>query len=395
MKKISIALLILILTFSSVGVFAATTEDGIIYDGSKNTGYSGTNTDIYIPSLIDKTIVITTVGKDAFKNKGIQSVEVGEGIKRIEEGAFEGSSLIFCVLPKTLERLDNNAFKSCRYLSAIVFQSETCVLGKDSLKGTSNDLNVSVPCSADLNAWKNNIANAKGDTSFLLVPDHEWTETNLKDANGNKVQVCEHCGVYSAEPVENIPFTDVPSKSWYYSAVATAYSYGIINGVTLTTFEPEKNMTRAEAVKIAAMIYSIQMDSTRETANALLQKSKESKVWYEPYIDYGLLEGFIPLDSEMAGDDFDWSKNATRDEMAFLFANADRNTEIKNRVAYNFIPDVDESTKYGPEILALYQRGVAQGSDATHRYKPGDNVKRNEVATFITRLMVDDTRITF
>lgn len=392
MKKLSIALLVLIMAFSSVGVFAATSAEGFVYNGTKITDYSGEDVDVYIPSVLDGQ-KITTIGSKAFQNKFIINAEIEEGITGIESGAFSGSDLIFCILPSTLSSVGEDAFKNCSDLQAIVFQSTFCSLGKNSLKGTAEDLNISVPCDADINSWYTGLVAAKGDSDFVLNYEHEWIETDLKDANGNPVSKCDHCGVYSADPVGAIPFTDVPLNSWYYSAVATAYSYGIINGMTATTFAPEKNMTRAEAVKIAAMVYSVQMDSTRETANALLELSKASAVWYEPYVAYGLSEGFIPLESEFASEDFNWSKNATRAEMAFLFANADRNTTVKNRVTYDIIPDVNENTKYGPEILALYQRGIAQGSDAVHTYKPNDNVKRNEVATFITRLMVEDTRV--
>jgi len=42
-------------------------------------------------------------------------------------------------------------------------------------------------------------------------------------------------------------FTDVPSGAWYSPYVGTAYSYGIVNGISQTKFAPESLITRQEA----------------------------------------------------------------------------------------------------------------------------------------------------
>ena len=41
-------------------------------------------------------------------------------------------------------------------------------------------------------------------------------------------------------------FTDVKSNHWYYGAVAWAYSEGVVNGMTDTTFQPNGVLTRAQ-----------------------------------------------------------------------------------------------------------------------------------------------------
>ena len=47
------------------------------------------------------------------------------------------------------------------------------------------------------------------------------------------------------------PFADVPSSAWYAGAVATAYDYKLVSGVSATAFAPENTISRQEA---AAMI---------------------------------------------------------------------------------------------------------------------------------------------
>ena len=46
------------------------------------------------------------------------------------------------------------------------------------------------------------------------------------------------------------PFADVPSDSWYASAVRYVCANGFFNGTSATTFAPEGNMTRAMFVTV-------------------------------------------------------------------------------------------------------------------------------------------------
>lgn len=73
------------------------------------------------------------------------------------------------------------------------------------------------------------------------------------DPNGNMLRCQVAQAFYNMfgegqKPAGKLPFTDVSTKAWYYDAVAWANGEGIANGTSLTTFQPEKNLTRAEAV---------------------------------------------------------------------------------------------------------------------------------------------------
>ena len=65
-------------------------------------------------------------------------------------------------------------------------------------------------------------------------------------------------------------FTDVKAGSWYASYVGTAYSYGIVNGKTATTFDPEGTITRQEAAAMVARAAKLcGMDTELETYEIL------------------------------------------------------------------------------------------------------------------------------
>ncbi len=65
-------------------------------------------------------------------------------------------------------------------------------------------------------------------------------------------------------------FTDVKAGSWYASYVGTAYSYGIVNGRTATTFDPEGTIIRQEAAAMVARAAKLcGMDTELETYEIL------------------------------------------------------------------------------------------------------------------------------
>ena len=57
--------------------------------------------------------------------------------------------------------------------------------------------------------------------------------------------------IYAVFPEEfKLPFADVPENKWSYKAIKNLYFAGLINGVTDTLFEPERNITREEVAAI-------------------------------------------------------------------------------------------------------------------------------------------------
>ena len=70
-------------------------------------------------------------------------------------------------------------------------------------------------------------------------------------------------------------FTDVTADKWYAPYIGTAYAYGIVNGKSATTFDPEGTITRQEAAAMVARAAKLcGMDTSLETyeiLNALAQ----------------------------------------------------------------------------------------------------------------------------
>ena len=179
-----------------------------------------------------------------------------------------------------------------------------------------------------------------------------------------------------------LPFTDVKTSDWFYNDVKNAYDKGLINGKTATTFEPNSNLTYAEAVKLAAC-----MNQRNATGMVTLVNGNP---WYATYVGYAQDNGIISKD-------YDWNAKATRAGYMEIFANALPAANLKpvNNVPDGAIPDVPMSHPQADAIYTLYRAGILQGSDSQHSCKPNDNIKRSEVAAILTRMMDVKERISF
>jgi len=178
------------------------------------------------------------------------------------------------------------------------------------------------------------------------------------------------------------PFTDVTADQWYYSDVENAYTMGLINGKTATTFAPQDKLTYAEAVKLAACMHQ------RYTTGAVTLTN--GNPWYQSYVDYCKTNGIITKD-------YAWEMNATRAGYMEIFANAlpaEALAEI-NQIADGAIPDVPVTHTQAGAIYKLYRAGILQGNDAEHNCDPYANIMRSEVAAILTRMMDSTERIEF
>ncbi len=87
--------------------------------------YSGSSPDVIVPAFYEGLPVVG-VGAfafmDATTSTQIRSVRLPEGVKKIEENAFRGCSMLESVsLPATLESIGFGAFYGCKALKSVTF----------------------------------------------------------------------------------------------------------------------------------------------------------------------------------------------------------------------------------------------------------------------------------
>jgi len=174
-------------------------------------------------------------------------------------------------------------------------------------------------------------------------------------------------------------FTDVPSAEWYAKEVKSTFELGLMNGIGGGLFDPNGNVTVAEAITMASRAASINAGETIPSADG---------EWYQMYVNYATSKGFV---KEGQFDNFD--RPAKRYEVAKIFEDAmpDGYFAAKNDVAA--IPDVDKAQPYHDDLLSLYKAGVVMGSDAYGNFRPEDNITRAEAAAIINRVALPENRL--
>lgn len=177
-------------------------------------------------------------------------------------------------------------------------------------------------------------------------------------------------------------FTDVPAGSWYEADVKKCYELGLMSGTGKNKFNPNGQITLAEAILMADRVHNIYNGGNGNITGSYSD-------WANNAAEFGLRHVLFTTD------DFEtYTRAAKRNELAYLFANSVPASEV---VAINSIiglPDVDSGTKYNTKILRLYRAGVLTGSDAKGSFQPDSNITRKEAAAIINRLVTPSSRKT-
>ena len=148
-KRLLSLLLVLVMILSAmplsgISAFAATSGDfeyEILEDGTAEIiWYSGTETDLVIPSEIDGHKV-TSIGMSAFysgSGENFKSVYIPEGVVKIGSQAFDNcQNLEEIKLPDTLETIEHSAFNNCSSLTTITIPKNVDSIGFSAFYGCS------------------------------------------------------------------------------------------------------------------------------------------------------------------------------------------------------------------------------------------------------------------
>ena len=133
MKRIKLILLTVLTAFGNLRTYAydfsATNEDGVkIYYNIVNNEAEVTNGEQYsgnikIPSLVtyqDKTYQVTSIGDQAFKYSGLESIEIPNTIKYIGYYAFYACTNLSSIeIPNSVQSIGYYVFSNCSNLSTI------------------------------------------------------------------------------------------------------------------------------------------------------------------------------------------------------------------------------------------------------------------------------------
>ena len=194
-----------------------------------------------------------------------------------------------------------------------------------------------------------------------------------KDPEGNLLQNLVGTGLFFVP--EDFPFYDVDSNDWFYEPVKSAWQNDLIDGVTARYFKPERSLTVAQGVKLAAALHQKQ-----SVGFVTLQNGGAH--WYDNYVNYAVANSLIEAAYQSKSAE-DMNKAVTRAEFVHILSKL-LNAGTINTV--NNIPDVKSGDAYADEIFAFYRAGILTGSDRLGTFHPESSLKRSEAAAILVRL---------
>ena len=187
---------------------------------------------------------------------------------------------------------------------------------------------------------------------------------------------------------EKASFSDVSGKDWYDRWVNLAYSMGMMEGTGGGRFEPLKELTVAETLRLAACLES------RAIQDDFHLQSTSGSLWYSSSVTYCEAVGIISYGEYGKGD---FNRPVSRAEMARIFSktSAVRGMENVNDLerVRSVVSDVDKDHYAAEAIYGLYAKGVFAGKDSAYSFYPEENLTRAEAATVIARITRPEHRI--
>ena len=206
---------------------------------------------------------------------------------------------------------------------------------------------------------------AKGYTGNVTIP---YTGTNN---SGKTFSGVVRIAVTSYKKL----FSDVTEDKWYYDTVSIVCDANLMRGTSDTTFNPEGSMTVAEAITMGARLYNSIRGGTDVTFTA-----SASGNWYDVYVSFAIKNGIIKAD-----DFSDYTRTATRAEMAYIFYHSVTPAYLSAINSWNSLPDVTIYDKYGSEIYSLYNAGILTGNDSYGTFGPSSEITRAQAAAILGR----------
>lgn len=180
-----------------------------------------------------------------------------------------------------------------------------------------------------------------------------------------------------APPVQpGLPFTDVPSGSWYHNAVFYVYEKGLMKGVSESSFSPGAEASRAMVVTI---LYRLEGAHTVGEAQFTDVAAGQ---WYTDAVAWASANGIVYGYSDVFRPD----EGITREQAAsILYRYAEyRGKDTSARADLSGYSDVSDISDYALEAMQWANaQGIIRGSDG--RLSPGNRADRAEIAAILMR----------
>ena len=182
---------------------------------------------------------------------------------------------------------------------------------------------------------------------------------------------------YGTEPFEDVLFTD-----WYWDGIHYAYTYGMVNGITETTYEPKTNTTRGMLV---TLLYRL-VGEPEVTGENPFTDVKEERYYTDPVIwaaENGIVNG-------MTETTFQPESSVTREQAATILHRFGQwlGYDASGRADLSGFPDVAVMHEYAKDAMAwAVDAGLINGNtiNGVVKLDPLGSANRAQIATILMR----------
>ena len=168
----------------------------------------------------------------------------------------------------------------------------------------------------DTKAWYAEAVSAAVDNGLLYGKSKTQLDPNGLLTRAEMAAITNRSfGCYKAADIS--AYKDVAKSKWYYKDVALAVQMGTYNGVSSTSMQPDRAITRQEAIAVVARALQLNLDDYTKTDLSKFADAKDVSTWALPYMKamvaagyvHGRTQGLVP------------QANITRAEFAQLYFN--------------------------------------------------------------------------
>ena len=179
-------------------------------------------------------------------------------------------------------------------------------------------------------------------------------------SSSSPIKKIEVTNTETKEPINTVSmFNDVPKSHWAYENILALQKNRIVNGNEKNLFEPEKNITREEFVKIVDIVLNV-LDENAECDFDDVDKN----AWYYKYVASAKKLGIV---DGIENNKFGVGEFITREDMAVIISRA-YNLESETNSSFNDESLISDYAK--SPVAALANAKIIDGfQDGTFRPK--------------------------
>ena len=185
-----------------------------------------------------------------------------------------------------------------------------------SLAASASAASISDFKDVDTKAWYAEAVTAAVDNGLLYGKSKTQLDPNGLLTRAEMAAITNRSfGCYKTADIS--AYKDVAKSKWYYKDVALAVQMGTYNGVSSTSMQPDRAITRQEAIAVVARALQLDLDDYVKTDLSKFADAKEVSAWALPYMRAMVAAGYVHGRTQGLAP----QANITRAEFAQLYFN--------------------------------------------------------------------------